>query len=91
MSQINPFIAGALQAPNVQRQQAEDRDAVVARQAQRPRTLTAGGDTVELTVESADAAEAVGDRDAKRDRPKRERKRKSQSEGDVETHLDLRG
>lgn len=93
MSQINPFTGSILQSPQVQRQQAADKDRQLRKAADSAKNATLHGDELEHQVESSEELTPIH-RDDRHDRNfKRSPHRKHQDEndGDDQTppHLDL--
>jgi hypothetical protein len=83
MSQINPFTGSVLQAPQVQRQQATDKDKQLRRAVDQEKNSALQGDRLEHQVESAEELAEIHDQDTPDPR-----KRKKQPHGDDENAKD---
>jgi len=71
MSQINPFTGSILQAPQVQRQQATDKDRHLRRASDLSKNAALQDDQLEHQVESSDAVTPVHEDDQKNSPQKR--------------------
>jgi hypothetical protein len=71
MSQINPFTGSILQTPQVQRQQAREKDRHLQRVNDQAKNAALQDDHLEHQVESSDSVAAVKDDDERRDRSRR--------------------
>jgi len=92
MSQINPFTGSILQAPQVQRQQAADKDRQLRRVNDRAKNAALNDDTLEHQVESSDVVAPTHDApdQQKRHRPKpAKRAAADQSESNPPPHVDV--
>src|SRR5690348_4516795 len=83
MSQINPFTGSVLQAPQVQRQQATDKDRQLRRAADQQKNAALQGEQLEHQVESAEELPEIHDQDTPDPR-----KRKKRSQGHDEDQKD---
>jgi hypothetical protein len=93
MSQINPFTGSILQSPQVQRQQAADKDRQVRRAQEAAKNTALSDDKLEHQVESSEELTGVHEDQQRRDRGSKRRghkpdKSKSDDQGD-KPHLDL--
>ena len=77
MSQINPFTGSILQAPQVQRQQATDKDRHLRRASNLAKNAALQDDQLEHQVESSDAVTPVHEDDQKNAPQKRKPARHS--------------
>jgi hypothetical protein len=93
MTQINPFTGSIVQAPQVQRSQATEKD----RQLQKANALSKNaalqGDQLEHEVESGEAITPAHDEDPRKP-PQRDRPRRRQATSNIpddadESHLDV--
>jgi hypothetical protein len=93
MSQINPFVGSILQASDVQRQQAEDKDHQAHRAADRRKDSGAAGDRYEHSVESSEEIAPIHDEE--KDYPDQKRQQHAHHDDDSDDdqnedeHLDL--
>src|SRR3954469_550723 len=83
MSQINPFTGSVLQAPQVQRQQATDKDRQLRRAIDQQKDAALQGEQMEHQVESAEELTPINDQDTPDPR-----KRKKQANGPDDDHRD---
>jgi hypothetical protein len=93
MSQINPFTGSVLQAPQVQRQQAADKDRQLRRVSDQAKNAALNDDKLEHQVESSDVVAPTQDHPQQ---PKKKDKRKpaertpdTPSESDQPPRVDL--
>jgi hypothetical protein len=96
MSQINPFTGSVLQAPQVQRQQASDKDKQLRRAVDQEKNSALQGDRLEHQVESAEELTEIHDQDTPDPRKRKKQSSEHQKdEGDAddagESHIDLTG
>lgn len=92
VSQINPFTGSILQAPHVQRSQANDRDRQLRRVADLSKNAALAGEQLQHEVESSEAITPVHDDQSKNPQPRKKPKphgSPQQSDGDGDEHLDL--
>lgn len=93
MSQINPFINSILQAPQVQRSQAAERDRQIRRVHDLQKNAALEGEEHQHEVESAEAVSAVQDDQPRkpnlRKRPRRRPHDETDEQADGESHLDV--
>jgi hypothetical protein len=94
MSQINPFTGSILQAPQVQRQQATDKDQHLRRASDLSKNSALQEDQLEHQVESSDAIAPVHEDDQKNAPQKRKPARhpnsqSSEVDADESPRLDL--
>lgn len=88
MAQINPFTGSILQATNVQRTQAAEKDRALQKARVQQKVTSVGRDQFEHQVESAEAIPPLtGDQD-KPDPRRRKQKKKSSEDG--KPQIDLR-
>jgi hypothetical protein len=90
MSQINPFTGSIVQAPNVQRTQAADKDRQLRRASDLAKNAALAGDQLQHEVESSEALTPTGD-DQQRKPPKRKNPHSNlpAEDDDGESHLDV--
>ena len=91
MSQINPFTGSILQSPQVQRQQAADKDRQVRKAQERTKNTALTDDQTEHQVESSEELAAVKDDQRHQRRFKRPKHtgKTSPEDKDEDPHLDL--
>jgi hypothetical protein len=95
MTYFNPLIGPVAQSPQTQKVAASDKERQVARAQALARNSAAEGDRFEHADESADALSPVGD-DApggggrQREQP-RDKRKQPPTDGDGESHLDIKG
>ena len=93
MTQINPFTGSILQAPQVQRQQAAEKDRQLRRVTDQEKNSALQGDQREHQVESSEELAAIHDQDTpdprKRRKPQKTRDANANHAGDDEQHLDV--
>jgi len=95
MTDINPFTGSIVQAPQVQRQQASDKDKQLRRAVDQQKNAALQGDRLEHQVESAEELSEIHDQDT-RDPRKRKKPTKPQQPVDAEddsggSHIDVTG
>jgi len=94
VSQINPFAGSILQATNVQRAQAAEKDRALQKARERQKSSAHGLDQFEHQVESVEAVAPLHDDEASPEPRSRRRKKKAglaKPQGDPENpRLDLR-
>lgn len=93
MSQINPFTGSIVQAPQVQRAQAAEKDRQVRKLHDLTKNAALQGDQLQHEVESSEALTPVQDEQLSK-QPKRRRgqsRQRSPSDADdtPETHIDV--
>jgi hypothetical protein len=96
MSQINPFTNSILQAPQVQRQQASDKDRQLRRAVNQQKDAALQGDRLEHQVESSEELAEIHDQDTpdprkRKKQPSPERKNEDGGADSGESHIDLTG
>jgi hypothetical protein len=84
MSQINPFIGSAVQATNVQRTQANEKDRQLQRATDLRKNSGLTGDRFEHAVESAEGIDPAHDEHKKDPKKKRPQQKKDQPDSDDE-------
>jgi hypothetical protein len=93
MSQINPFTNSILQAPQVQRQQASDKDRQVRKAQDQQKNAALYDDRLEHQVESTEELTTIHDEDTPDPRKRRKREQQSgqqkDSGADDEPRLDV--
>ncbi|HVT89809.1 MAG TPA: hypothetical protein VHD56_13220 [Tepidisphaeraceae bacterium] len=92
MSQINPFTSSILQSPQVQRQQAADKDRQLRKAVERSRDSSLDEDQLEHQVESSEELTPIHDAPREQQNFKRSKHRpltENQDTGEGESHLDL--
>ena len=93
MSQINPFTVSILQAPQVQRSQAADRDRQLKRATDLSKNAALAGEQLQHEVESSEAVAPAHEDHSKnpqqRKQPKPHASPQSNDSGDDAERLDL--
>jgi hypothetical protein len=91
MSQINPFTGSILQAPQVQRQQAADKDRQLRRAVDQEKNSALQGDRLEHQVESSEELSPIHDDDTPDPRKRRKQQQTKPREPDAQdqSHLDV--
>ena len=93
MSQINPFTNSIVQAPQVQRQQATEKDRQLRRAVDQQKNAALQGDRLEHQVESAEELAEIHDQDTPDPRKRKKQTHggdeDSKDSGDQERHLDV--
>lgn len=90
MSQINPFTGSILQSPQVQRQQATDKDRQVRRAVEQTKNAALADDRLDHQVESSEGLKPVDDEHHPERRFKRNKRQQGKpTPGDDGPHLDL--
>ena len=93
MTQINPFTGSILQAPQVQRQQAAEKDRQLRRVTDQEKDSALQGDQLEHQVESSEELAAIHDQDTpdprKRRKPTKPNDANADPASDDEQHLDV--
>ena len=89
MSQINPFTGSIVQAPNVQRTQAGDKDRQLRRAHELAKNAALQGDQLQHEVESSEALTPAGD-DQPRKQPRNKHNHPHPADDDAgESHIDV--
>ncbi len=95
MSQINPFTGSVLQAPQVQRQQATEKDRSLRRAADASKNAALAEDRLEHQVESSDLVTPAHEDERHEQQKRKSRKRATATESnssasdDENPHVDL--
>ena len=92
MSQINPFIGSAIQASDVQRAQATDKDRHLQRSQDLKKNAGLSGDRFEHAVESSEEIDPIHDeqkQDAKKKRQSHKHPNQDDSQTEEPPRLDL--
>ena len=92
MSQISPFIGSSVQASDVQRTQAAQKDQQLQRSSDLKKNAGLSGDRFEHAVESSEEIDPVHDeqkQDPKKNRQSRKHGQKDDSQNGSEPRLDL--
>jgi hypothetical protein len=96
MSQINPFTGSVLQAPQVQQQQASDKDRQLRRAVDQQKNAALQGDRLEHQVESSEELAEIHDQDTPDPRKRKKQPSPGQKDDQAsddagEAHLDVTG
>ena len=90
MSQINPFTGSILQATNVQRTQAAEKDRAIQKARDRQKNSGLGRELLEHQVESSEAITRANEDEDTQDPRKRKQKKGQKGSDPAKPHIDLR-